>query len=141
MEVRVSHLDGVRFAIHARQHELICDQPQENGGQDSGMTPPEFLLGALGSCAAFYATQYLKTRNLALDGVAVTVTAEKLRQPTRLGNFRVRVSCDARLDETQTEGLRRAVHHCLVHNTLITPADIEISLATGDRGRVLAIAG
>jgi uncharacterized OsmC-like protein len=140
MEIRVSHLDGVRFAIQARQHEVICDQPQENGGEDSGMTPPEFLLGALGSCAAFYATQYLKTRNLTQHGVEVTVTAEKLKQPARLGNFQVTVTCPAPLDETQAEGLRRAVRHCLVHNTLLTPAQIEISLLIGSRNNVLAAA-
>jgi len=93
MEVRITHLDKVKFAIHSRSHSIICDQPTENGGEDSGMTPPELLLASLGSCAAFYAVQYLKTRNLAETGVEVTVTAEKLKQPTRVGNFRVHVVC------------------------------------------------
>jgi hypothetical protein len=29
------------------------DQPVENGGDDSAMTPPELFLASLGSCAAF----------------------------------------------------------------------------------------
>ena len=94
------------------------------------MTPPEFLLASLGSCAAFYAVQYLKTRNLAESGVEVTVSAEKLKQPARLRNFRVHVSCPVALTEEQTEGLMRSVHHCLVHNTLLTPPEIAISLTT-----------
>ena len=55
MEVKVSHLDGVKFAIQARSHAIVCDQPPDNGGEDTGMTPPELLLASLGSCAAFYA--------------------------------------------------------------------------------------
>src|SRR5690348_14885296 len=91
MEVTVSQAAGVRFNIQARSHTIVCDQPAENGGEDSGMTPPEFLLASLGSCAAFYAAEYLRTRDLALNGVQVSVTADKLKGPARLGNFQVRV--------------------------------------------------
>jgi len=129
MEVKITHLDQVRFAIQSRSHTVICDQPAENGGEDTGMTPPEFLLASLGSCAAFYAVQYLKTRNLAQSGVEVTVTAEKLKQPARVGNFLIHVVCPVVLTEEQTEGLMRSVHHCLVHNTLLTPPEIKIELA------------
>jgi uncharacterized OsmC-like protein len=108
---------------------IICDQPTENGGEDSGMTPPELLLASLGSCAAFYAMQYLKTRNLAETGVEVTVTADKLKQPARVGNFRVHVVCPLSLTADQTDGLMRSVHHCLVHNTLLTPPEIKIELS------------
>ncbi len=48
MEVRVEQTEGVRFSVKSRTHELVSDQPIENGGQDTGMTPPELLLGALG---------------------------------------------------------------------------------------------
>jgi len=129
MEVKISHLDHVKFSIQARSHTIICDQPAENGGADDGMTPPELLLASLGSCAAFYAVQYLKTRNLAETGVEVTVTAEKLKQPSRVGNFRVQVVSPVALTQEQSEGLMRSVHHCLVHNTLLTPPEINIELA------------
>jgi uncharacterized OsmC-like protein len=91
MEVKVAHLDGVRFSVQSRSHTIICDQPADNGGQDAGMTPPEFMLASLASCAGFYAMQYLKTRSLADTGVEVTVTADKLKPPARLGKFNIRV--------------------------------------------------
>ena len=130
MEVKITHLDQVKFSIQSRSHTILCDQPAENGGEDSGMTPPELLLASLGSCAAYYAVQYLKTRNLVESGMTVSVTAEKLKQPARLGNFRIHVSCPVPLTEEQTEGLMRSVHHCLVHNTLLTPPEIAIELTT-----------
>ncbi len=128
MDVKVSHVSGVRFAIVARSHVVTCDQPLDNCGEDSGMTPPEFLLASLGSCAAFYAVEYLRTRHLAETGVEVTVTAEKLLKPARLGNFRVSVLCPMPLTPEQTEGLMRSVHYCLVHNTLLSPPEIKIDL-------------
>ncbi|MGA3372540.1 MAG: OsmC family protein [Terracidiphilus sp.] len=130
MEVKVVHLEQVKFSITARSHTVICDQPPENGGEDSGMTPPELLLASLGSCAAFYAVQYLKSRNLAQSGVEVTVTAEKLKQPARLGNFRIQVVSPVALTEEHTQGLMRSVHHCLIHNTLLSPPEIVIELSS-----------
>ncbi len=130
MEVTIKHLDHVKFLIQAGSHTILCDQPAGNGGNDEGMTPPELLLASLGSCAAFYAVQYLKIHNLAQSGIEVSVTADKLKQPARVGNFRILVSCPVLLTESETEGLMRSVHNCLVHNTLITRPNIRIELST-----------
>jgi putative redox protein len=132
MEVKIRQIDRFKFGVQARSHSVICDQPVENGGEDAGMTPPEFMLGSLGACAEFYAVQYLRTRKLNDQGVEVTVTAEKLQQPARLGNFRIHVTCPAALTAEQTEGLRRSVHHCLIHNTLLSVPAMEIEFAVGD---------
>ena len=123
MEAKVSLLENVKFAIQARSHTILCDQPADNHGTDSGMTPPELMLVSLGSCAAFYAVQFLKARNLPDKGVEVTVAAEKLLQTARLGNYRVRVECPGPLTTQQTERVRRSVHHCLIHNTLLSPPE------------------
>jgi uncharacterized OsmC-like protein len=96
------------------------------------MTPPELMLASLGSCAAFYAVQYLKARNLAETGVEVKVTADKLMQPSRLGNFKVNVICPVSLTEDQNAGIMRAVHRCLIHNTLLSPPEILIELTTSE---------
>jgi putative redox protein len=132
MKVTVQHIDHVKFAIQSRSHTIFCDQPAENGGDDTAMTPPELMLASLGSCAAFYAAQYLKTRNLEVNGVEVSVTADKLTQPARLGNFKVNVTYPAALTEAHTEGLMRSVHHCLIHNTLLSPPEILIELEIGE---------
>ena len=128
MQVKVQQLENVKFAIHARHHSLICDQPADNGGTDEGMTPPELMLASLGSCAAFYAAQYLKTRNLATGGVEVIVNAEKLKNPARLGNFTIEVDCPIALTDEQQIGMVRCVHSCLVHNTLMSVPEIAIEL-------------
>lgn len=132
MEVKVSHLGQVKFNIQSRSHSILCDQPADNGGEDSAMTPPELMLASLGSCAAFYAVQYLKTRNLAESGVEVSVTAEKLKGPARLGNFKIHVEYPVVLNQEHTEGLMRSVKHCLIHNTLLAPPEIDIEFVSAN---------
>ena len=129
MEVNVSYLDGVRFQAESRGHTVVCDQPADNAGADTGMAPPEFLLVSLGTCAGFYALQYLKTRNLPTDGLAVRVVAEKATHPVRLGSFRIEVTAPG-LEPRHHEGILRAVKLCLVHNTLLHPPAIETVLQT-----------
>lgn len=128
MEVSIIHDGQVRFSIQARTHSIICDQPTDAGGMDEGMTPPELLLASLGSCAAYYAAQYLKTRKLAEAGVQVIVTAEKLREPARIGRFLINVLIPVALTEEQKTGALRSVHQCLIHNTLLSIPEIAIEL-------------
>jgi len=128
MEVTVEHLGAVQFEIKARQHRIACDQPPENGGYDEGMTPPELLLASLGSCAGFYAAQYLRKHKLATEGTRVKVTAEKRKDPARLDDFRIEIEIPAEISEQHRAGVEAAVHHCLIHNTLLHPPKIAIEI-------------
>jgi uncharacterized OsmC-like protein len=133
MEVLVEHLGDFQFEIKARQHTITCDQPVENGGYDEGMTPPELLLASLGSCAGFYAAQYLKKFNLATEGTQVRVTADKVKDPARMDNFLIAVKVPVALSDHHRIGIEQAIHHCLIHNTLLHPPKIslEIELSSG----------
>jgi putative redox protein len=128
MEVLIEHLGSVQFEIKARQHTIACDQPPENGGFDEGMTPPELLLASLGSCASFYAAMYLKKHKLAEQGTRVRITAEKVKNPARVENFLIEVDVPVELTEDQKRGVEDAVHHCLIHNTLLNPPKIELQI-------------
>ena len=138
MEVQVRQVEGVTFSVKARTQTIICDQPPENGGTDAGMTPPELFVGSVGACAAYYAVEYLRTRRLASAGVAVSVAAEKLKGPARLGNFRIRVDSPVGLTVEQKEGLMRSVEHCLIKNTLLNPPEIKVELNVGSEAEKLA---
>jgi uncharacterized OsmC-like protein len=128
MEVLIEHLGGVQFEIKARQHSIVSDQPAENGGFDEGMTPPELLLASLGSCAGFYAAQYLKKNKLAVDGTLVRISAEKLKEPARMDNFRIEVEVPGELSDKDRAGIEQSVHHCLIHNTLLHPPKITLDV-------------
>ena len=128
MEVSVEHLGDLQFEIRARSHTIDCDQPIENGGYDEGMTPPELLLAALGSCAAYYAADYLRREKLATGGTRLRVTAEKLKNPARRANFRIEVDLPMEVDGQSRAGVEDAIHRCLIHNTLLHPPQITIEI-------------
>jgi putative redox protein len=127
MDVKVKLLENVTFQAETRGHTVICDQPLTNNGRDNGMTPPELLLTSLGTCAAYYAVQYLRARQLPTEGLEVDVEAQKATQPARLGRFAIRVRVPD-LDERHREGVLRAVKSCLIHATLEHKPEITIEL-------------
>jgi len=129
MEIRIRHIEGVRFEAETRGHRIVCDQPAANGGTDAGMTPPEFLLASLGTCAGFYAAQYLRNHHLPQRGLEVSVDAQKAAAPARLGSFRIEVTVPGLAPEHEA-GILRAVNACLIKNTLALPPAIETVLHT-----------
>ncbi|HZO56277.1 MAG TPA: OsmC family protein [Bryobacteraceae bacterium] len=138
MNVSIQHLGDCRFAAETRGHKLFSDQPFDNGGTDTAMTPPELLLASLGTCAGYYAAQYLRTRNLPVEGLNLRVSAEKGTQPARFIRFHVTVTTPE-LESRHMEGLLRAVNACMVHHTLQHQPHVTFSLAVADDSKVVAV--
>jgi uncharacterized OsmC-like protein len=92
------------------------------------MTPPELLLASLGTCAGYYAVQYMKARKLPMEGLRIRTTADKAKAPARLTDFRIELEFPTELDERHREGIVRAVHACLIHNTLLNPPRIDVEV-------------
>lgn len=132
MEIQVEHLGEVQFEIKARKHTIVCDQPENMGGFDEGMTPPELMLSALGSCAAYYAVAYLKKKGVDTIGTRVQVSADKVPNPMRMDNFRISLTVPITLTEEHRAGLDQAVHRCLIHNTLQHPPSIILSIESDE---------
>ena len=129
MEVRIRHGKDKQSEAFARFHRVVCDQPFDEGGGDTGMTPPELMLAAIGCCAMHYATTYLRARNLALDDIELRISAEKGGQPQRLVEIGVEVDAPG-LNTRTREGLIKAVEACLLHRTLLDPPRMKIRMAT-----------
>jgi putative redox protein len=128
--VEVSYLGGESYAIAARGHALLTDQPHAGGGTDTAMTPTELFVGALASCVAFYAGRYLARHGLDRDGLQVSaayVTATD--RPARIAGVRLTIHVPAGVPASRREPLLAVAGHCTVHNTLRQAPDVSIELA------------
>jgi uncharacterized OsmC-like protein len=130
MKVRVQRSSKTSFLTDARHHIVVSDQPQENGGADAGLTPPELLLASLGSCVAYYVAQFCDARHIDSTGFEVTVEGELLHNPGRIGEITLKVQLPIELEEDRLTALLRTVSHCTIHNTLTTSADIRVQVET-----------
>jgi uncharacterized OsmC-like protein len=129
-QVEVSYLGGESYAVAARGHTLLTDQPTTAGGADAAMTPTELLIASLSSCVAFYAGRYLARHGLNRDGLHVTAAfTTATDRPARIGTVRLVLRLPGGVPPSRQAALLAVASHCTVHNTLRQAPDIAIELS------------
>ena len=69
-------LKGLQVENTARNFSLRIDEPQQMGGSDSGMTPMEAMLIALGSCQVIVAAAFAQHHNIDLQEFWIEVEGD-----------------------------------------------------------------
>jgi uncharacterized OsmC-like protein len=126
--MKISLIEKVKFQAECRSHNVIVDQPIEDGGTDAGMSPVELLVASLGTCIGYYITVFCQRHEIPTDGLKVELAWEFAEDPHRIGSIEARIKLPAKLDEKKKAGLLRMVRGCTVHNTLESKPETKIIL-------------
>ena len=126
-EIVASHRQGVAFAVEHRGHTILMDQPEENGGADSGMTPPELFAASLAGCVGYYVARYCQQAGIDTAGLAVRCGWQTLDGPKRIGSLAVDVDLPA-VPEKRKQAVQRVASTCLLHATLMHPPALTVRL-------------
>jgi uncharacterized OsmC-like protein len=127
----ITHESGLKFAAQVRSHRVVVDQPLGAGGDDAGPMPIELLGVSLGTCIALYVQQFCESRGVAYDGMRVEVEQHHVRNPSRIGDFKVRVVLPTELPAHHAALLERVATSCPAHNTLEMGAAVAVRIETG----------
>ncbi|GAB5347591.1 bifunctional alpha/beta hydrolase/OsmC family protein [Alteriqipengyuania sp. 357] len=63
--------------VHTPGHRFVADEPTSYGGDDTGPTPYDLLLAALGTCTAMTMKMYAERKGLPFEGARVAVTHDR----------------------------------------------------------------
>ena len=116
-------------------HRLIVDEPPDVGGEDSGPSPYDLILAALGACTAMTMRLYAAHKGLPLERVSVALHHQKIHAAdcadceTKEGKIdRVErvISVEGPLDDDAKAKLLEIANRCPVHRTL----NAEVSIPT-----------
>src|SRR5918912_837515 len=76
-EVTVHSLGNLRQEIDAGAHTFFADEPVDDGGDNTGPTPYDLLLGALGACTSMTLLMYARRKGWPLEDVEVRLRHQR----------------------------------------------------------------
>jgi putative redox protein len=130
--------------VDAGPHHLVADEPLDLGGTDTGPSPYEFLLAALGTCTSMTLRMYADRKGIPLEAVFVRLRHDKIHArdceecETKVGKLdrieRV-ITLEGDLDDASRQRLLEIADKCPVHRTLKSEIDIRTSLDPHPGGR------
>jgi putative redox protein len=106
--------------VTAGRHVMGADEPEHVGGHDTGPSPYEFLMAALGSCTAMTVRMYANRHGWPVEKISVALKHERVPAEGGLkaDKFTRAITVTGALDEAQRKRLLEIAEHCPVSQTL-----------------------
>lgn len=139
-EVTVSETGRGTFqqSITMGPHRLIADEPVDVGGLDSGPSPYDLLLAALGACTSMTLRMYAERKGLPLERVSVSLQHYRIHAADcetcdtargQIDRIERHIRLEGDLDEPTARRLLEIADKCPVHRTLTSEVDIRTELS------------
>lgn len=125
---------GFAQEIVAGRHRIAADEPVSAGGTDTGLSPYDLLLAALGACTSITVGMYARRKGWPLEEVTVNLRHSKIHaqdcaecetKEGMLDRIERDVHFAGSLTAEQRTKLLEIANKCPVHRTLTSEIDIK----------------
>lgn len=125
MEITVSFPGGVSVAAQLPAHVVLTDQPAPLG-EGSAPSPFDLFLASLATCAGFYALRFCQQREIATDGMKLSLATERDAASKRLAKIAIVLDLPPGFPERYREAVIRAMDQCAVKKAIVDPPVFDV---------------
>ncbi len=118
---------GFAQEIRTGAHRLAADEPASSGGTDTGPSPNQLLLSALGACTSMTVSMYARRKGWPLESVTVRLRHAKV--DAHVERIQREIVLTGKLDAEQRARILDIANKCPVHRTLTAKIEIDTRLA------------
>jgi putative redox protein len=123
MRAVAQRTEGFTHHVEVDGHELIVDEPTEEGGTNRGPSPTRLLTASLASCTAITIVMYADRKGWDVGELEVSAEFETAKRG-ETARFDVAIKLPRALDEEQVERIKVVAGKCPVHRTLIGEVEV-----------------
>ena len=105
---------------------MSTDQPPQGGGEGAAPQPFDLFLASIATCAGIYVKGYCDARNIATDGLGLTMHIEREPGKARVVRLAIEIELPAGFPEKHKEAVVRAADLCAVKKHILSPPVFEI---------------
>jgi uncharacterized OsmC-like protein len=134
MNLTVAFRGGTRFDVTSGAHTVVTDQPTDDGGANTGMSPVELFVGSLASCVGYFVGRYCARHKIPSEGLTIDAEWSMAEQHHRVGSVKVDVHLPSELTQELKDRLLKVANGCTVHQTLAVRPEVDLSVFAGKRG-------
>jgi putative redox protein len=125
---------GFAQEVETGSHEVYADEPVSFGGTDSGPSPYDLLLAALGSCTSMTIGFYARKRNWPLEKITVSLRHSRIHatdceecetKEGKIDRIELEIKLTGSLTDEQRAKLIEIAGKCPVHQTLTSEINIK----------------
>ena len=115
--------------IRTGHHILLADEPESMGGNDAGPEPFDLLMAGLGACTSITLRMYAERKNLALSGISVALSHEKIEvNGVKRDRISRQITLEGNLSAAERQRLLEIANKCPVHRALSQPFILDSEL-------------
>lgn len=119
---------GEKQLVKARYKgfEMVTDQPEKAGGDNSALSPFDLFMVSIGTCAGWYVKNFCQQRNISEEGIRLEQKTKFNREKGLIDKIEIEIHLPAGFPDKYREAIVKAAGACTVKKHVMDAPEFSI---------------
>jgi putative redox protein len=126
MEMEIILAENQKVITRYKGFEIVTDQPEKAGGENSAPSPFDFFLISIGACAGWYVKSFCQQRNLSEEGIRVFMSTHRNSESRMIDQINIDIRLPQDFPDKYRDAVVKAAGACTVKKHITTAPEFSI---------------